>query len=105
MDALALLDTGSQTTIIPLQLLKKAVKLKINLDNFVERVQEPAVEVRDASGNEMEFLDTIRVEITLQGRRKSIAAYVGRGVDEVVILGTNALELFELRLQKSRSPH
>ncbi|EYC05726.1 hypothetical protein Y032_0080g1333 [Ancylostoma ceylanicum] len=104
MDAAALLDTGSQTTIVPLQLLKKAVKLNVNLDNYIERIPGPSVKIRDASGNEMKFLDTIRVAITLQGRLEFIAAYVGRGVDEVVILGTNALEIFNLGLQRIDMP-
>lgn len=105
MDATALLDTGSQATIVPLELLKKAVKLKINLDKYFESVPGPAVKVRDASGNEMEFLDTIRVATTLlQGCLEFITTFFGRGVDEVVILGTNALELFKLRLQRIDKP-
>lgn len=114
IDALALLDSGSQTTIIPLQLLEKAVKLKVNLHNYIERIPGAAVKVRDASGNEMEFLETI----LLHGRREYSSVcwpwrrrsrncgHVDRRVDEVVILGTNALELFKLWLQKiDKSTH
>ncbi|KHJ85402.1 zinc knuckle, partial [Oesophagostomum dentatum] len=58
--AVALLDTGSQTTIIPLQLLQKAIGQRVNLDKYIERIPSPKVSVRDASGNDMRFFDTIR---------------------------------------------
>ncbi|VDO96314.1 unnamed protein product [Heligmosomoides polygyrus] len=100
MDAVALLDTGSQTTIIPLMLLKRAMEAKVNLDDYVTRIPDPEVQVRDASGNVMKFLDVIRVPVTFRGRQENVAAYVGRGLDDIVILGTNALEAFDVRLQQ-----
>ncbi|VDO05613.1 unnamed protein product, partial [Haemonchus placei] len=105
--AKALLDTGSQTTIIPVKLLKRAANEGVNLDEYIERLPNPKVAVRDASGNRMKFFDTIRVAITLEHHLEFVPAYVGKGFDEVVILGTNALELFNLKLSKSakREPH
>ncbi|KAK6012382.1 zinc knuckle [Ostertagia ostertagi] len=94
IEATALLDTGSQTTIIPVKLLKKAIDKGIDLDEHIERIPGPNTKVRDASGNVMEFLDTIRVQVEM------VSAFVGRTPDEVVILGTNALELYNLRLLK-----
>ncbi|VDP09785.1 unnamed protein product [Heligmosomoides polygyrus] len=100
IEAVALLDTGSQTTIIPLLLLKRAIESNVDLDEYVTRLPHPKVKVRDASGNVMEFLDVVRVAITFRDQVEEVSAYVGRGLDEVVILGTNALELFGMRLQQ-----
>ncbi|KAK6028431.1 zinc knuckle, partial [Ostertagia ostertagi] len=109
----ALLDTGSQSTIIPVKLLKKAIESGINLDVYVERLPFLEVKMKDASGNQMTFLDLIRVSITLNGMEESIPAYVGRTMDDTVILGTNALERFKIKLvqevgvekpQKIRNP-
>ncbi|KAK5972807.1 Zinc knuckle [Trichostrongylus colubriformis] len=98
MSAQALLDTGSQATIIPVKLLKRAVKEGVNLDPYVERLPSPDATIRDASGNPMTFMDTIKVSIGLNGEEKSIPSYVGRCFDEMVILGTDALESFNLEL-------
>ncbi|KAK5972311.1 hypothetical protein GCK32_020134 [Trichostrongylus colubriformis] len=98
MSAQALLDTGSQATIIPVKLLKRAVKEGVNLDPYVERLPSPDATIRDASGNPMSFMDTIKVSIGLNGEEKSIPSYVGRCFDEMVILGTDALESFNLEL-------
>ncbi|VDO88105.1 unnamed protein product [Haemonchus placei] len=73
----------------------------MDLDKYTERIPGPNTKVRDASGNIMEFLDTIRIAITLEGQEKLVSAFVGRSPDEVVFLGTNALELFNLRLLKN----
>ncbi|KAK6034985.1 hypothetical protein COOONC_27512 [Cooperia oncophora] len=91
MNATALLDTGSQTTIIPVKLLKRAVDSSVDLDEYIERIPGPKVTVRDASGNVMKFLDTVRVAVTLGEQLEFISAYVGKGPDEVIILrGTTA---------------
>ncbi|VDL82196.1 unnamed protein product [Nippostrongylus brasiliensis] len=37
-----------------------------------------------------------------RGQKKTISAYVGRGLDDVVILGTNALEAFNMMLQQEQ---
>uniref|UniRef100_W6NEC1 Zinc finger and Peptidase A2A domain containing protein n=1 Tax=Haemonchus contortus TaxID=6289 RepID=W6NEC1_HAECO len=100
IEATALLDTGSQTTIIPVRLLKKAIDRKVDLDEYIERIPGPNTKVRDASGNIMEFFDTNRIAIRLEDQVKVVSAFVGRSPDETVILGTNALELFNLRLLK-----
>ncbi|KAK6056056.1 retroviral aspartyl protease [Cooperia oncophora] len=97
VNATALLDTGSQTTIIPVKLLKRAVYSSVDLDEYT-RIPGPKLTVRDASGNVMKFLDTVRVAVTLGEQLEFISAYVGKGPDEVIILGTNALEAFNLKL-------
>uniref|UniRef100_A0A7I4XW15 Peptidase A2 domain-containing protein n=1 Tax=Haemonchus contortus TaxID=6289 RepID=A0A7I4XW15_HAECO len=77
----ALLDTGSQSTIIPVRLLKKAIGAGINLGDYVERLLFAEVKMKDASGNQMSFLDLIRVLIILNGRKEQIPAYVRRSMD------------------------
>ncbi|VDL79828.1 unnamed protein product [Nippostrongylus brasiliensis] len=104
LEAMALLDTGSQTTIIPLLLLKRAVESNVDLDKFITRISHPEVKVRDASGNVMDFLDVVQVPITFRGHTEEISAYVGRGLDETVILGTNALDRFGMYLQQVGAP-
>lgn len=47
----------------------------------------------------MSFLDTVRVGVKLNGEQQHVAAYVGKGADETVILGTDALQAFNLRLE------
>ncbi|VDP48748.1 unnamed protein product [Heligmosomoides polygyrus] len=100
VEATALLDTGSQTTIIPVKLLKRAIEAGEDLDKYIERLPYPDVRVRDASGNEITFLDTIRVAIKLGEDQQYIAVYVGKSSEEVVVLGTNALQAFNMRLEK-----
>ncbi|VDP60641.1 unnamed protein product [Heligmosomoides polygyrus] len=96
--ATALLDTGSEVTIIPLKFFKMALDQGIDLDGYVERVDSPEARIRDASGNVMDLVDSICVEIELKGVQKRIACYVGRGLDDLIILDTNALEAFGLEL-------
>ncbi|XGW13214.1 hypothetical protein V3C99_013667, partial [Haemonchus contortus] len=84
----------------PVRLLKKAIDRKVDLDEYIERIPGPNTKVRDASGNIMEFFDTIRIAIRLEDQVEVVSAFVGRSPDEVVILGTNALDLFNLRLLK-----
>ncbi|XGW19137.1 hypothetical protein V3C99_003171, partial [Haemonchus contortus] len=109
--AQALLDTGSQVTVIPVKLLKKAIDSGINLDHHVERLPPPRVRIRDASENLMAFLDTIRVCVQFEEVEKFIPAFVGKGVGEMVILGTNALKRFDIKLvqglngRSSQQPH
>ncbi|KIH55425.1 hypothetical protein ANCDUO_14417 [Ancylostoma duodenale] len=46
----------------------------------------------------MIFFDAIRMDVFLDDRVESIPFLVGKGLDEVVILGTNALHLLGIRL-------
>ncbi|EYC35032.1 hypothetical protein Y032_1180g3735 [Ancylostoma ceylanicum] len=94
----ALLDTGSEMSIIPLSVFQRARSEGINLDNYVERVPRVDAVIRNASGEVMNFADTVRMDVTMQGKTRPIAFHVGGGFGEVVILGTNALENFGLRL-------
>ncbi|EYC34741.1 hypothetical protein Y032_1514g3907, partial [Ancylostoma ceylanicum] len=104
LTATALLDTGSETSIIPAQFLKKAAAKGVNLDAYVERIEPPPVNIRDASGNTMELFDTIRVAITVDDKLEFIPFFVAKGLDDVIVLGTNALEAFGIGLS-SRELH
>ncbi|EYC45898.1 hypothetical protein Y032_0414g1047 [Ancylostoma ceylanicum] len=98
LTATALLDTGSEISIVSVQFLRDAAKMGVNLDEYIERVEPPSVRIRDASGNAMQFFDTIRIAITVYGKPKVIPCFVARGLDSVIILGTNALEALGIGL-------
>ncbi|VDL82178.1 unnamed protein product, partial [Nippostrongylus brasiliensis] len=91
-DVTALLDTGSETSIVPLKIFRKARADGLDLDIHVKRIPGVSAVVRNASGQVMKFLDTIRMPVTWRNRTEDVAFYVGEGLDEIVILGTNALE-------------
>ncbi|VDP02728.1 unnamed protein product [Heligmosomoides polygyrus] len=96
-------DTGSEISIVPARLLKRMGHQGVNLDLYVERIDAPKVNIRDASGNVMKMFDTIKVATTLNGQTESISFFVAQGLDEIVVLGTNALDLFGFRLTRSQT--
>ncbi|EYB83687.1 hypothetical protein Y032_0331g2727 [Ancylostoma ceylanicum] len=98
MQVESLQDTGSETSIIPLALFKFAREYKVDLDKYVERIPTVDAVIRNASGEQMRFVDTIRMEVGLNGRKNLVAFHVGGGLDRMVILGTNALETFGIQL-------
>ncbi|VDL77142.1 unnamed protein product [Nippostrongylus brasiliensis] len=100
-EAVALLDTGSEISIIPVRLLKRAGYSGIDLDHYVERIDTPQISIRDASGNQMKIFDTINVAITLGGQLEFISCCVAQGLDDIVVLGTNALGCFGFKLVRS----
>ncbi|EYC37539.1 hypothetical protein Y032_0781g2301 [Ancylostoma ceylanicum] len=100
IELVALLDTGSETSIIPLNVFHIALEKKVDVDRYVKRIPRVEAIVRNASGERMSFVDTIKMEVTMKGETKPIAFHVGEGLDDIVILGTNALEAFGLELRK-----
>ncbi|VDP62983.1 unnamed protein product [Heligmosomoides polygyrus] len=98
MEVKALLDTGSEMSIVPIWVLQQARKKNIDLDTYVTKIPRVEAVVRNASGEIMTFLDTICVPVTMCGSTQLVPFHVGDCVDELVILGTNALELFGIRL-------
>ncbi|KAL6734242.1 hypothetical protein Aduo_004803 [Ancylostoma duodenale] len=100
MQVEALLDTGSETSIIPISLFKVARERNIDIDTYVERIPRVDAIIRNASGKQMKFLDTIRMKVRLNGISRPVAFHVGEGLDRLVILGTNALELFGIALRE-----
>ncbi|KAL6739495.1 hypothetical protein Aduo_012941 [Ancylostoma duodenale] len=99
MELAALLDTGSETSMIPLSVFRRAREKKVDIDKYVKRIPRVEAIVRNASGERMSFTDTISMEVTMKRETKSVAFHVGEGLD-IIILGTNALEVFGLSLGK-----
>ncbi|VDO25136.1 unnamed protein product, partial [Heligmosomoides polygyrus] len=94
----ALLDTGSETSIIPITLFRKVRQQGVDLDEYVETIPMAKAVVRNASGAAMNFLGAVRMHVTLNNETRPVSFYIGKGMGEVVILGTNALEQFHIRL-------
>ncbi|KAL6735627.1 hypothetical protein Aduo_006047 [Ancylostoma duodenale] len=46
----------------------------------------------------MQYFDTIRVAITVDGKLEVIPFFVAKGLDDVIVLGTNALEALGIEL-------
>ncbi|KAK6054604.1 zinc knuckle [Cooperia oncophora] len=83
----ALLDTGSQISIIPLQVLQAALESGFDLDADVEEIPlDQQKQVFDASGNRMSFKGAIRLTLQMSDGKKLIRAFV-----MALVLGTNAL--------------
>ncbi|KAL6729616.1 hypothetical protein Aduo_000658 [Ancylostoma duodenale] len=91
--AKALIDTGSVISIIPVGLLKRAQHAGSDLDEMVTMMEDDDdVQVYDASGNPMEFLMRIALEIKVQGAgRAKTQLYIQQSKDQLVLLGTNVL--------------
>ncbi|VDO93526.1 unnamed protein product [Heligmosomoides polygyrus] len=103
LDLTALLDTGSEASIVPLGVFKRAREKKVDVDAHVKRIPGMNAIVRNASGDIMKFVDTIRVEVTLDGETRSVGFHVGDGLENLVLSGTNALAGFGITLGKARS--
>ncbi|VDO76116.1 unnamed protein product [Heligmosomoides polygyrus] len=79
MTRTALLDTGSQVSIIPLQMLVNAL--------------QNGKAVYDASGNPTSFKGAAKLTVEVdKGPRHRIGLSVMAGGDDVIVLGTNALK-------------
>ncbi|VDL70575.1 unnamed protein product [Nippostrongylus brasiliensis] len=93
MTRTALLDTGSQVSIIPLQVFVAARESGFDLDSDVEEIEvDESKRVYDASGNPMAFKGAVK--LTLQasnGLKRRIGFFVRPGDDAMIVLGTNAL--------------
>ncbi|EYC08031.1 hypothetical protein Y032_0068g259 [Ancylostoma ceylanicum] len=89
----ALLDTGSQISIIPLGMFQASLATGFNLDTDVEEISiNHRNPVYDASGNKMSFKGAVRLTLQLEnGVKRRIALFVMAGGDGMVVLGTNAL--------------
>ncbi|VDO89100.1 unnamed protein product [Heligmosomoides polygyrus] len=94
MTRTALLDTGSQVSIIPLQTLVDAQQNGYDLNADVEEIDlDRSKQVYDASGNPMSFKGAVRLTVQVsKGPRHRISFFVIAGDDDRIVLGTNALE-------------
>ncbi|VDO39527.1 unnamed protein product, partial [Heligmosomoides polygyrus] len=94
MTRTALLDTGSQVSIIPLQMLVDALQNGYDLNADVEEIDlDRSKAVYDASGNPMSFKGAVKLTVQVdKGPRHRIGLFVMAGGDDVIVLGTNALK-------------
>ncbi|VDP10916.1 unnamed protein product [Heligmosomoides polygyrus] len=106
MTRTALMDTGSQVSIIPLQMLVDALQNGYDLNADVEEIDlDWNKAVYDASGNPMSFNGAIKLTIQVsKGPRHRIGLYVTAGGDDVIVLGTNALKKLGLSLTPNAQP-
>ncbi|KHJ87603.1 zinc knuckle [Oesophagostomum dentatum] len=94
----ALLDAGSETSMVSLTVFQIARSRNVDTDAFVERIPQEEAVVRNASGVIMKSVDTAEMEVTIEEVKKKVAFHVGKGL---VILGTNALATFNIFLSKA----
>ncbi|VDO42224.1 unnamed protein product [Heligmosomoides polygyrus] len=94
MTRTALLDTGSQVSIIPLQMLVDALQNGYDLNADVEEIDlDRSKAVYDASCNPMSFKGAVRLTVQVdKGPRHRIGLFVMAGDEDVIVLGTNALK-------------
>ncbi|VDL84523.1 unnamed protein product [Nippostrongylus brasiliensis] len=92
IEVAAMIDTGSQLMIMPLNVVLTAEKAGAKLDRLCRQIAAVECDVYDASGNRMDFLGCMETELELVGGKKSkIQMHVKRSKEDVVLLGTNAL--------------
>ena len=65
----------------------------------MERIPRVEAVIRNVSGEQMKFVDTIRMLVKFNGEQHRVAFHVGDGLGTLVILGTNALKLFGIELR------
>ncbi|KAL6743334.1 hypothetical protein Aduo_016381 [Ancylostoma duodenale] len=89
----ALLDTGSQISVIPLGMFQASLANGFDLDKDVEEIPiNHRAPIFDASGNKMSFKGAVRLTLQLgNGVKRRIALFVMAGGDGMLVLGTNAL--------------
>ncbi|VDO78775.1 unnamed protein product [Heligmosomoides polygyrus] len=94
MTRTALLDTGSQISMIPLQTLVDAHQNRYALNTDVEEIDlDRSKQVYDASGNPMSFKGAVKLTVQVDnGPRNRIGLFVMSGGDDEIVLGTNALK-------------
>ncbi|XGW34732.1 hypothetical protein V3C99_018613 [Haemonchus contortus] len=96
----ALLDTGSQISILPLKMLREAQRAGFDIDKDVEEVTYQRT-IYDASGNPMEFKGAIRLTIkTKNVKPQRVAMFVRKSNDNMITLGTNVLEKLNIVLKE-----
>ncbi|VDO66878.1 unnamed protein product [Heligmosomoides polygyrus] len=91
MTRTALLDIGSQVSIIPLQMFVAAQLNGYDLDADVEEIElDRSKRIYDASGNATSFKGAVRL-LNMRSKQR-ISLFVMAGGDDVIVLGTNALK-------------
>ncbi|KAK6018264.1 zinc knuckle [Ostertagia ostertagi] len=98
-----MLDTGSEVSILPVNVLKEAMEDGIDVDAKVKEIALPkSLKVMDASGRAMEFLTAVEVDVMDKSDKKGISVrmLVSKAKEELIILGTNAISRMGYELKK-----
>ncbi|VDL69029.1 unnamed protein product [Nippostrongylus brasiliensis] len=103
----ALLDTGSQISILPITLLQRAANAGFDLDGDVEEIpQVDRVPIFNASGSQMLFKGAVRLTLAMEGvPKRRVAFFVLKGGDGTLVLGTNVLSSLGFSLQGPEVQH
>ncbi|RCN50733.1 zinc knuckle [Ancylostoma caninum] len=101
----AMIDTGSQLTIMPLSVLLKAKESGVDMDDMCQQLPKEDLNVLDASGDKMDFLGCMETEIELIGGLKAkIQMHVKKLKDSILLLGTNALKSLGVDILINKRP-
>nr|CDJ89909.1 Zinc finger domain containing protein [Haemonchus contortus] len=89
----ALVDTGSQVSILPLKILLDASQAGFDLDKDVEEVKmDNHTNIYDASGHKMKFKGAVKLSLALhQEPVRRVVFCVKESSDDTIVLGTNIL--------------
>ncbi|KHJ84557.1 zinc knuckle, partial [Oesophagostomum dentatum] len=102
--AKAMIDTGSIISILPLGLLRQALKSGSPLDEMVTMLGAGNDrKVFDASGNEMRFLMLVATHVDVHGGGSArVHFHIHESPDSLILLGTNALKQLDIKISAGR---
>ncbi|KAK6031026.1 zinc knuckle [Ostertagia ostertagi] len=102
-DRKALLDTGSQISILPSIVLQEAMDDGIDIDAVVKEIALPkSLKITDASGKAMKFLTAVEVDVVNRSDNKlnRVRMLVSKTKEKLIILGTNAIPQIGYEVRK-----
>ncbi|KAK6056970.1 zinc knuckle [Cooperia oncophora] len=102
-DRKALLDTGSEVSILPSRVLKEAMSDGIDIDAVVKEIPVPkSLKITDASGRVMNFLTAVDIDVADKSDNKHslVRMLVSRSEEDLIILGTNAISRMGYEVRK-----
>lgn len=98
----ALLDTGSEISIMPVNVLQRALDDGYDIDHL-ERPLDHSQKVYDAPGNRMQFIAAVEVPVVESGNKDgkvNAFMYVAQNAADTIILGTNVLSSLGYKLMR-----
>ncbi|KAK5977858.1 Zinc knuckle, partial [Trichostrongylus colubriformis] len=104
MKVKGMIDTGSQLTIMPLEILKRARDGGKDIDHLCTLVATPDVDAYDASGHKMDFLGCVELRLGRDGdEERAVKMHVKKLHDNTILLGTNALETLGIHIRMDKA--
>lgn len=100
---IALLDTGSELSILPVGILQQALGDGIDIDTEVKELILPeAATITDASGTTMKFLTAVELPVKDEsdGQEVVVKMFVSMRQHDTVIIGTNAIPAMGYKISK-----